>query len=368
MISNLVFMNLKVGDRVKFLDATGGGVIRKIIDSRMVLVAVEGGFEIPTLASKLLKMESSEAGQRFFNESFNVSSSQEQEASEPELDVNISTLSDSATKSRKAEEVFLAFVPHDQKWLITGVIDVFLINNTSFDLLYNHFRKLEKDQYSGVDYGSLNAGAKLLLATVDRDQLTKWESGCLQFLFHKEQCREIPSPFNTEFEIQGKKFYTEGSYRESPLIEGKGIIVRIASLNPKLPGGTGQNDTRKPGSSAEKRLYDDFILKHQTADKEAEVDLHLASLAGNFGKLEKGEILEFQKNYFERALKSAIINKFRKVTFIHGIGNGVLRESVVEILQKYSSIEVYDAPIHKYGAGAIEIHIPFNILLPELIK
>ncbi len=360
-------MNLKPGDKVKFLDATGGGIVRKVIDSRMVLVAVEGGFEIPTLSSKLLKMESSEAGQRFFNESFNIATAEKDETPYEESDTDLTNLPDAVTRNRRAEEVFLAFVPHDQKWLITGLMDVFLINNTSFDLLYNHYRKLGKDQWKGVDYGSLTSGAKLLLATADRDMLPEWESGCLQFLFHKDSCSTIPSPFNAEFEIQGKKFYTEGSYRESPLVEGKGIVIRIASLNPGQ-GSAALKESRKPEGSAEKRSFDEFILKHQTADREAEVDLHLAALAENGGKFEKGEILDFQKKYFERVLESAIVNKFRKVTFIHGVGNGVLRQSVVEILSKHNQIEVYDAPIHKYGAGAIEIHIPFNIQLPESLK
>lgn len=361
-------MNLKPGDKVKFLDTTGGGVVRKIIDSRMVLVAIEGGFEIPSLSSKLLKMESSEAGQRFFNESFDVSSGGEPETVTAETDEELTSLPEAVTKSRKIEEVFLAFVPQDQKWLITGMMDIFLINNTSFDLLYNHFRKQGKYQYAGVDYGSLSAGVKLLLASVDRDLLPEWESGCFQFLFHKDVSRYLPSPFNAEFEIQGKKFYTEGSYRDSPLTEGKAIVIRIASLNQSPVPATTAKETKNTLLLDEKKFFDEFILKHQTADREAEVDLHLAALAENGGKFEKGDILEFQKNYFERVLESAIRNKFRKVTFIHGVGNGVLREAVVEILKKYNKIEVYDAPIYKYGAGAIEIHIPFNLQIPESLK
>lgn len=356
-------MSLKVGDKVKFLDATGGGVIRKIIDSRMVLVAVEGGFEIPTLSSQLLKMDTSEAGQRFFNESFDVASGEEVENPEYNPDEKISRLPDSATRNRRSEEVFLAFVPHDQKWLITGVMDVFLINNTSYDLLYNHYRK-QDNGYSGIDYGSLNAGAKLLLASVDRDQLPDWTMGCLQFLFHKDHCKEVPSPFNAEFEIQGKKFYSEGSYRESPVISEKGIVIRIAALSQGVKDAA-PKDGNRATSSPEKKPTDDLILKHQTAEKEAEVDLHLAELADHIGKFEKGEILEFQKNYFERSLESAVRNKFRKVTYIHGVGNGILRGAVVEILNKYGSIEVFDAPIHKYGAGAIEIRIPFNLTLRD---
>ena len=45
---------IKIGDKVNFLSTTGGGKVTKIIDSRMVMVEIEGGFEIPTLISDLV--------------------------------------------------------------------------------------------------------------------------------------------------------------------------------------------------------------------------------------------------------------------------------------------------------------------------
>jgi dsDNA-specific endonuclease/ATPase MutS2 len=76
--------------------------------------------------------------------------------------------------------------------------------------------------------------------------------------------------------------------------------------------------------------------------------------------LENQEILDFQKSYFERCLESAIANHFLKVTFIHGVGNGVLRENILSVLEKYEGIEVLDAPMQKYGVGAVEVRIPHN--------
>ena len=46
--------DFKVGDKVNFLSTVGGGKVTKIIDSRMVMVEVEDGFEIPTLITDLL--------------------------------------------------------------------------------------------------------------------------------------------------------------------------------------------------------------------------------------------------------------------------------------------------------------------------
>ena len=44
----------KSGDKVKFLNEKGGGTVVRLIDSRMALVSIEDGFEIPVLMSDLV--------------------------------------------------------------------------------------------------------------------------------------------------------------------------------------------------------------------------------------------------------------------------------------------------------------------------
>jgi hypothetical protein len=352
-------MRIKVGDKVKFLNATGGGVVSKIIDSRLVSVAIEGGFEIPVQASELLVIEPVDAGSRFFHESFEVPDVLEVSAPSEHPSDSPEDLPKNVINSRRSEDIFLVFVPHDQKWLITGHLDVFLVNNTSYDVLYNHFRKEDTGNWSGIDYGSLGAGTRLLIATITRDELPLWTDGCLQFLFHKERCNEVPPPFNADFSITGKKFYTEQNYRDSIYATGKGIVVKIATLSME----TIAKDAPKsdPGSTGKDIVNsDDFILRHKTGDREAEVDLHIHELVDDPTSFEKVEILEYQKNYFFRCLESAIACGFLKVTFIHGVGNGVLREVLMDILKNQEGIEVFDAPMQKYGVGAIEVHIRHN--------
>jgi hypothetical protein len=65
-------MKFKPGDKVRFLNENGGGIITKIISPQMVSVAIEEGFEIPTLTSELLIIESSDAGSRFFDKDYRV--------------------------------------------------------------------------------------------------------------------------------------------------------------------------------------------------------------------------------------------------------------------------------------------------------
>jgi hypothetical protein len=355
-------MNVKIGDKVKFLNATGGGIVSKILDSKLVSVSIEGGFEIPVQAAELIVIQPADAGGRFFQEKFNVPEMDESDmnkAAAAGLSGEPLPLSLSAIRSRKAEDVLLAFIPHDQKWLITGDVDVCIINNTSFDLLYNLYRKEEEGTWTGVDYGSLTSGTSYILATVQRDELASWTEGTLQFLFHRERCAEVPQPFNAGFSIAGKKFFTENSYKPNPLVTGRAIVLKMLSMDPetesvvKIASPQGKPETPRPPK-------DDFILKHRTEEGEAVVDLHIDELTDDPKSFSKPEILDYQKRYFQRCLESAMANGFRKIIFIHGVGNGVLRQELTGILEKQEGIEFFDAPMNQYGTGAVEVRVRYN--------
>ena len=353
-------MDLAIGDKVKFLNAKGGGIVSRIIDSRMVNVAVEGGFEIPTLISELVKVDEQEPAARFFRQDLqDLPDLQDLKASdEPAGDNRMSDLPPALTRNRKAEEIFLAFVPHDQKWLISGSLDVMLINNSSYDILYNLFLHNPEGGFTGKDYGSCFSDSSLLFDTVNREQISAWTSGYLQFLFHKGENAEVLPPFNSQFKISGQKFYNEPSYRETPFLNGKAILVKILSVTDYFK--LSRTREEKVLTKQESAENDSFIQKHKVSQREAEVDLHIHELMEEPGLTEPKEILDFQKDYFQKCLNSAITNHLMKITFIHGIGNGVLREAILGILKNYDGLEVLDAPMQKYGVGAVEVRIPHN--------
>jgi len=59
-------MKFQLGDRVKFLNSKGGGVVSKIISPTLVNVMIEDGFEIPTITSELVKVEPAGKVERMF--------------------------------------------------------------------------------------------------------------------------------------------------------------------------------------------------------------------------------------------------------------------------------------------------------------
>lgn len=95
----------------------------------------------------------------------------------------------------------------------------------------------------------------------------------------------------------------------------------------------------------------------RTGELEREVDLHISELIENTRGMTNGEMFQLQLDTFERELDEAKLGKIRKVTFIHGIGNGILKQEIRRILKEDDGVKFYDAPYSKYGFGATEVVI-----------
>lgn len=89
-----------------------------------------------------------------------------------------------------------------------------------------------------------------------------------------------------------------------------------------------------------------------------EVDLHISALCDNWQHLERGEMLRFQLNVFQRTMQENIRNKGSKIIFIHGRGEGVLKAAIIHELNKhYQNCEYQDASFAQYGFGATMVII-----------
>ena len=87
-----------------------------------------------------------------------------------------------------------------------------------------------------------------------------------------------------------------------------------------------------------------------------EVDLHIHELLDNFERMTDGEILTIQMEHFERMLAIAEKKKVKKVIFIHGVGQGVLRAEIRSFIKSYyPQCEFLDGNYQKYGHGATEV-------------
>lgn len=355
-------MRFKVGDKVTFLNEKGGGTIKAIIDSKLVKVETDDGFEMPVLSSELIPdfraMETDEDVDFDFIHPSKKAENKQPVEEEPEPS-NISEINPWGT-IKEEKGLYLAFEPHDQQWLLTGDLDVVLLNHTSWEVLYNLFL-FQDGKLKGVDYGSLEKETRVVIETITRDELENWCSGYIQFLLHNDSPEKVVLPVHTEIQIKLNRFFKEGSYRSNTLLRGKALLLSLAP----------ESTFRAASEDEASRKYDDhgqasearpvkekpLIEKHRTQFDEAVVDLHIGELVENIAGLSNHDMFEIQLNYFRKTLESAIKNEYRKVTFIHGVGNGVLKDAIVKELEEYEGLENKMASISKFGVGAIDVII-----------
>lgn len=202
-------MKYKVGDKVKFLNDVGGGVIKKILSPTLVEVAVEDGFDLPVPVNEIIMAQSQDIKASVFNQDFNIPVSQsvekEEENTAKELN-RMSKLQKFTSLHHQSQGVYLAYVPHDQIWLTKDDVDLFLVNYTNFDLLYVINMLNETNTYTHIDHGCLEPQSKILVKTLTREELEKNLRGIVQILWYKDENEMIYAPANKEFKISSIHF------------------------------------------------------------------------------------------------------------------------------------------------------------------
>ncbi len=88
-----------------------------------------------------------------------------------------------------------------------------------------------------------------------------------------------------------------------------------------------------------------------------EVDLHIHNIVDKTSQLSNFEMLNIQMEHSRKKIEFAIEKRIKRIVFIHGVGQGVLKAELHTLFRRYDQIEFYDADYQKYGLGATEIYI-----------
>ncbi|MEN8226001.1 MAG: DUF2027 domain-containing protein [Bacteroidota bacterium] len=352
-------MKFKVGDKVKFLNETGGGIVSKIVSGSLVYVATEDGFELPTATRDIIRMEAESKAEKMFSEDFDVDLNAARSTHGNTDDPAVSQAGKIKSGAEETPGFYLAFVPTDQQWYIMGEIEVRIINHSRNDILYNILLEDDEKDYFGFEYGSVEAGSSTIIDTIDREALPDWSDGVVQLLLHDEG--EAFLPIQSSFHIKAVKFNSEGSYQPSGFMEERAIIYRLAEfkasrkLASKKKAVKLEEDPVEVKASEHKR--ETMIGRHATGPHVAVVDLHIGEIVDNIAGLSSHDMFLLQLNYFVKTLESAMEHNFRKVTYIHGVGNGVLKNAIIEKLKDYKGLENKSASLAEFGQGAVDVMI-----------
>ena len=88
------------------------------------------------------------------------------------------------------------------------------------------------------------------------------------------------------------------------------------------------------------------------------MDLHIDSLLDSTAGMSSANILNYQVDTFRQVMDANLRNHGQKIVFIHGKGDGVLRQALTkELNYRYKGCKAEDASYANYGGGATVVTI-----------
>ena len=317
---------MNIGDKVRMLHGTEEGIIRRVIDNRMVEVEIEDGFLIPVLKNEIVLIAS-------------------EEKKDLKSEIEYFTTDHIETKEEQSipdEGLFLALQTQN------NFLTVWIINNTPDTILFSVHQQLA-NELRGLSHGTLN---KLSYAKVDEwslDNLLNLPFLIIDIIEFNKHKKQHDPPSTKKIDIKPKVLHRK--QQNIPLLKSTGILINLTE------------EVVKPDPELIKQaFYNDKtdLPEKETSGKPVskEVDLHIEALVEDNSGLNTDEILQIQLSHFEESLERAVMSGIDQITFIHGVGRGTLRNKIHKFLSQYPHIKYYqDVNKEKFGYGATKVQL-----------
>lgn len=377
----------KIGDRVRFLNTTGGGVITRI-DGKTAYVEDEDGFESPILLKDVVVVlpagyEAAVKGSHimFDQKAFDagkMTSEKVQVATEKIKDPGENLIGSNNLKPETVEEtkhgdipsLTLAFEPQNIKRLSDTKFTGVLVNDSNYFVDFVFLKRSAEDRgWETIFRGTVNPNELIDVVVLSHEDLPEFGRVALQGILYKnDKAFSLLPPLNVTRKIDLTKFHKLHCFRKSkyfdvpvlefPLVTKGDKVDQISSdeLNSEISEkniNTERNQKLVKGGNPHRKGESPFKKLPLI-----EVDLHIGELTDTLAGMEPKDMLEMQLEEVRKTMKSHEKRRGQKIVFIHGKGEGVLRKAVLDFLKKnYPKAELQDASFREYGFGATLVTI-----------
>ena len=362
---------LLTGDKVRFLNTVGGGTVKGFQNKQIVIVEDEHGFDVPVLITECVVVESaSDEKMGKSSEDYETKSGSELNRTvKTDTKENVSLPEAKADKYYEPEETVegenitacIAFLPMDIKSLSTSTYEAYFVNDSNYYLSFNYMSRennIWKSRYSGI----VEPNTKIFLEEFDKSVLNDIEKVAVQFIaFKKEKSYKFKNPCSVELRIDTVKFYKLHSFKENDYFNDDAIVYYI--MRDDIP----EREILVSAGDLERAFKEKLTetkrparqrIERKERNPIIEVDLHINQLLDTTAGMDNAAILEYQINKFHEVMTSNLKFKNRKIVFIHGKGDGILKTSLIkELRKKYPGCQSQDASFQEYGYGATMVII-----------
>jgi hypothetical protein len=393
----------KPGDRVRFLNSVGGGVVTAFHGKNMVLVEDEFGFDMPVLISECViigndehdfvpklhfpQTGSSNAANEVTSETANASTEAAPTPPHPTTPENNIAVDKPPFEPITAKPVIpatfcerpggeklnlsLAFLPTDTKDFANSNFEAYIINESNYWLFFNYISYTNYSYRTCFSRGHdlLEPDTKLFIEEITKENIAELEHLCLQIIAYKENCNyRSKKCYAIDFSLDPLKFYKVHCFTPNKFfVEDALVIPLIVNDTPEYSSfhNTVLLHSAPPVVPKKPKVEDSetkpakvkFI--RPAPSPFIEVDLHIHELLDTTTGMSNADILNYQLDIFRETMQANLKKTGRKIIFIHGNGEGVLRSAIEkELNTAYKHQCTYqDASFKEYGYGATMVII-----------
>jgi len=305
---------MQIGDKVKFVNETLEGVITRLIDSKTVGVSIEDGFEIPVLKNELIITSPLNAVEQY---------DKKEVPSHSKIAIGES-------------EISIWFEQSSQTWYRANVL-----NNSNSDLLLSVCVKQGKF-FKPLFAGRVEKRTTYLFNTLNLVELDQWGTYSFRIIFHEQEAEVPRAPWYVEYTFKSKDF-----------MHPKDVGGKKAYLIPLKSGKSEASPITVDSLSFEPKPQEDKI---ELSRPEEVVDIHIHQLTKDYSNISAEEAITIQMTHFRNLFEKALALNYQRITFIHGVGNGTLKQRIWKEISGHSQVKTYfEAQKEKFGYGATEI-------------
>lgn len=411
--------NIKVGDTIRYLNASGGGVVKRI-ERGVAWVEGPDGFELPTPIHECVVVDNRDTFVPAYKPPVvkrqepaaqpNKSSApvatpatpETVESSEQDLSF-VAPISKGPWFDRPGGEqlqVHIAYLPVSYEHFGQSPYETYLINESNYHLLFTYSTTTSAGGYKLRSAGVLEPDMRVLVEEFDASEINDHAVSHFQFIAYKPErtYRSMP-PVERQVRMDVVKLVKRHAFRENPFFDEDALVIPVLEAydgTQQAPAEEPAPATNRSGALPQRAIEraeqataaqkgsqkaPQKPTKKSTAKTKSEpkrpdapaapqavpatpeqtiekVGLEAGRILPNATGMTPHEVLLYQLKNFRRELDKRLDRRGSKVVFIHGAGQGVLHQLIINrIEQDYPMVQYRDVTFDGFPMGAIEVTI-----------